>query len=84
MKYVVLILLVGMASAQHCRKIDIDKSSGFCTVLDPALTPGDMDPRHAYRMLTDLAASRIPRRTQSSERMDIQQIQRNRPTFYTT
>jgi hypothetical protein len=32
------------ASAQHCRKIDTDKSSGFCTVLDPALTPGEMDP----------------------------------------
>jgi hypothetical protein len=40
MKY---ILLVGMASAQHCRKIDIDKSSGFCTVPDPKLTPGEMD-----------------------------------------
>jgi hypothetical protein len=38
-----LVLLVGMASAQHCRKIDIDKSSGRCTVPDPALTPGEMD-----------------------------------------
>jgi len=27
MKYLSLILLVGMASAQHCRKIDIDKST---------------------------------------------------------
>jgi hypothetical protein len=44
MKCLCLILLVGMASAQHCRKIDIDKSSGFCTVPDPALTPGEMDP----------------------------------------
>jgi len=43
MKYLSLILLVGMASAQHCRQIDIDKSSGFCTVPDPALTPGKMD-----------------------------------------
>jgi hypothetical protein len=33
-----------MAFAQHCRMIEIDKSRGFCTVPDPALTPGDMDP----------------------------------------
>jgi hypothetical protein len=44
MRLLSLILLAGMASAQHCRKIDIDKSSGFCTVPDPALTPGEMDP----------------------------------------
>jgi hypothetical protein len=38
MKYLSLVLLVGMVSAQqHCRKIDIDKSSGFCTVPDLAL-----------------------------------------------
>jgi hypothetical protein len=43
MKYLSLVLLVGMAYGQHCRKIDIDKSSGFCTVPDPALTPGEMD-----------------------------------------
>jgi hypothetical protein len=48
MKYLSLVLLVGMASAQHCRKIDIDKSSGFCTVPDPALTPGKMDASLAY------------------------------------
>ena len=28
---------------QHCPKIEIDKSSGSCTVPDPALTPGEMD-----------------------------------------
>ena len=44
MRLLSLILLAGMASAQHCRKIDIDKSSGFCTLPDPALTPGEMDP----------------------------------------
>src|SRR6266567_2597886 len=44
MKWLSLVLLVGMAFAQHCRKIDNDKSSGFCTVSDPALTPGEMDP----------------------------------------
>jgi hypothetical protein len=45
MKYLSLVLLVGMASAQqHCRKIDIDKSSGFCTVPDLARTPEKMDP----------------------------------------
>ena len=33
-----------LASAkQHCHKVDVDKSSGFCTVPDPALTPGKMD-----------------------------------------
>ena len=37
------ILLVSLASAQHCRKIDVDRSSGYCTVPDPALTPGEMD-----------------------------------------
>jgi hypothetical protein len=44
MKYFSLVLLVGIASAQHCRKINIDKSTGFCTVADPKLTPGEMDP----------------------------------------
>jgi hypothetical protein len=29
-------------AAQHCRKADVDKSSGYCTVPDPALTPGEM------------------------------------------
>jgi hypothetical protein len=32
-----------LVSAQHCNKVDIDKSTGFCTVPDPALTPGEMD-----------------------------------------
>ena len=44
MKWVSFVLLIGTVSAQHCRKIDIDKSSGFCTVPDPALTPGEMNP----------------------------------------
>ena len=39
-----LICVTSLASAQHCRKVDIDKSTGFCTVPDPALTPGEMDP----------------------------------------
>jgi hypothetical protein len=39
----VFIFTTGFASAQHCRRVDIDKSSGFCTVPDPALTPGEMD-----------------------------------------
>jgi hypothetical protein len=47
MKYLSLVLLVGTALAQHCRKIDIDKSSGFCTVHDPKLTPGAMDASEA-------------------------------------
>jgi hypothetical protein len=37
------LLAATLASAHHCRKIDIDKSSGFCTVPDPTLTPGEMD-----------------------------------------
>jgi hypothetical protein len=40
---VTFLLVTSLASAQHCRKIDIDKSSGFCTVPDPKLTPGEMD-----------------------------------------
>jgi hypothetical protein len=35
--------LVGFASAQHCSKVNIDPSTGFCTVPDPALTRGLMD-----------------------------------------
>jgi len=40
---VTFLLAASLASAQHCRKIDIDKSSDFCTVPDPKLTPGEMD-----------------------------------------
>jgi hypothetical protein len=40
---VTFLLAASLASAQHCRKIDIDKSSGSCTVPDPKLTPGEMD-----------------------------------------
>ena len=52
-KHLSLILLVGIASAQHCRKIDIDKSSGFCTVPDPKLTHGEMDASLACVSNTD-------------------------------
>jgi hypothetical protein len=38
-----LVLTATLASAQHCHKINIDKSSGFCTVPDSVLTPGQMD-----------------------------------------
>jgi hypothetical protein len=41
--FVACLWLTSFASAQHCRKVDIDKSSGFCTVPDSALTPGEMD-----------------------------------------
>jgi hypothetical protein len=45
MKLLLTVVLLGsLASAQHCRKIDIDKSSGYCVVPDPALTPGEMNP----------------------------------------
>ncbi len=43
MRWLSLFLIVGMASAQYCPKIEIDKTSGSCTVPDPALTPGEMD-----------------------------------------
>lgn len=42
--FLTLFALTSLASAQHCRKVDVDKSSGFCIVPDPALTPGEMDP----------------------------------------
>jgi hypothetical protein len=40
---VTFLLAASLASSQHCRKIDIDKSSGFCTAPDPKLTTGAMD-----------------------------------------
>ena len=48
--FCLLLLLVGIAPAQHCRKIDIDKSSGFCTVPDHSLTPGKMQTSLAVRL----------------------------------
>jgi hypothetical protein len=36
-------LVTSFTSAQHCRKVDVDKSTGFCTVPDNHLTPGKMD-----------------------------------------
>ena len=50
---VTFLLAATYASAQHCRKIDIDKSSGFCTVPDPTLTPGEMDATLACVSNTD-------------------------------
>jgi hypothetical protein len=52
-RYLSLVLLVGVASAHHCRKIDIDKSSGFCTVPDSRLTPGEVDASLACVSNTD-------------------------------
>jgi hypothetical protein len=43
LRHLSLFLLVGFASAQHCSKADIDPSTGFCTVPDPALTPGEIN-----------------------------------------
>jgi hypothetical protein len=40
--------LVGFASAQkHCSKVNIDPTTGFCTVPDPALTHGLIDASQA-------------------------------------
>jgi hypothetical protein len=41
--FFVALLTTGLAFGQHCRKTEIDKSSGFCTVPDSTLTPGEMD-----------------------------------------
>jgi hypothetical protein len=43
----ILTFATGLASAEHCRKADIDKTSGYCTVPDPAITPGEMDASRA-------------------------------------
>jgi len=45
-----LLLSTPLVSAQHCRKVDIDKSSGYCTVPDPKITPGEMDASLACSM----------------------------------
>lgn len=63
MKWLSLMLLVGMASAQHCRPTDIDKSSGSCTVPDTALTPGEMNPA-----LACVTNSERPRNVTNSEK----------------
>jgi hypothetical protein len=40
----VFLFVASFASAEkHCRRINIDQSTGFCTVPDPVLTPGEMD-----------------------------------------
>jgi hypothetical protein len=64
---------------QHCSKADVDRSTGFCTVPDPALTPGEMDaslacvsnvdrPRHVTEAEKNaiLAAYGLPARTDKS------------------
>jgi hypothetical protein len=50
----IFLLANGMVFAQrHCGNVNIDKSSGFCTVPDPALTPGEMDASLACVSNTD-------------------------------
>ena len=40
----VVLFVASLACAEeHCRKINVDHSTGFCTVPDAALTPGEMD-----------------------------------------
>jgi hypothetical protein len=64
MKCLSLVLLAAtLASAQHCPKIDIDRSSGFCTVPDPKLTPGEMD-----ASLVCVSNSDRPRNVTNSEK----------------
>src|SRR5882672_11177641 len=69
-----------VSAQQHCHRTDIDQSSGFCTVPDPALTPGEMDgslacisngerPRHVtpHEKDTILAAYGYPPGTDKSK-----------------
>jgi hypothetical protein len=56
-------LVTSLALAQHCRQIDIDPSSGFCTVPDPTLTPGEMNPS-----LACVSNSDRPRTVTNSEK----------------
>jgi hypothetical protein len=60
---VTFLLAATFASAQHCRNIDIDKSSGSCTVPDPKLTPGEMD-----ASLACVSNSDRPRNVRNSEK----------------
>jgi len=75
-----VVFVTGLAAAQqHCKKKDVDSSTGFCTVPDPALTPGLMDasvvcvpneerPRHVTASEKDkiLAAYGLPPDTDKS------------------
>jgi hypothetical protein len=62
----VTLLLAATFASAHCRKIDIDKSSGFCTAPDPKLTPGEMDASQACISNTDR-----PRRVTTAEKNSI-------------
>src|SRR5450631_2423197 len=74
-----IVIAISGASAQHCSKKNIDKSSGSCTIPDPKLTPGEMDaslacisnadrPRHVTNAEKNaiLAAYGIPAETDKS------------------
>jgi hypothetical protein len=61
-----LFLLVGIASAQHCSNADIDPSTGFCMVPDPSLTPGLMDGSLVCESNKDR-----PRKVSKKEKQDI-------------
>lgn len=81
---VAMVLIIAFATSvgsakQHCGKVNVDKSSGFCTVPDPALTPSEMDeslacvsnsdgPRHvtAAEKKAIFAAYGIPAETDKS------------------
>ena len=75
-----LMFVTSLATAQHCRKVDIDTSTGYCTVPDPSLTPGEMDAslacspsRGHLHQVGDLA---IPKKTLSSWPTDIRRIKK--------
>jgi hypothetical protein len=67
MKWISLVLLVGVASAQHCPKIEIDSPVAFAPCPIPLSrrvkwTP----PSRASRTTTALEMSRTPRKMRSS------------------
>ena len=39
---------LAIAQQSHCRKVDVDTSTGFCTVPDHKITPGLMDSSLVY------------------------------------
>jgi hypothetical protein len=57
---------VVLTPQKHCREIDIDRSSGSCTVPDASLTPGEMN-----ATLVCISNQDRPRRVSTSEKESI-------------
>ena len=61
--FVLLSTCLASAQQRHCRAIDIDKSSGACTVPDAKLTPGEMD-----KSLACVSNQERPRKVSTAEK----------------